>query len=35
MQQAKTELEKEVQKANQAIASNNTASMQSAKSSLD
>ncbi|MGC7179307.1 hypothetical protein ACP0B8_01705, partial [Metamycoplasma hominis] len=35
IQQAKTELEKEVQKANQAVASNNTASMQSAKSSLD
>ncbi|WP_241862466.1 hypothetical protein [Metamycoplasma hominis] len=35
IQKAKTELNQEIQNANQAVASNETASMQSAKSSLD
>ncbi|WP_416371684.1 hypothetical protein [Metamycoplasma hominis] len=34
MQQAKAQLAQEIQKANQAVASNNTASMQSAKTAL-
>uniref|UniRef100_UPI00193BF377 hypothetical protein n=1 Tax=Metamycoplasma hominis TaxID=2098 RepID=UPI00193BF377 len=35
IQQAKAQLAQEIQKANQAVASNNTASMQSAKTTLD
>ncbi|QKX31151.1 hypothetical protein HU152_00265 [Metamycoplasma hominis] len=35
IQQAKAQLAQEIQKANQAVASNNTASMQSAKTALD